>query len=139
MSTEQCPRADMKWPVSIETDERSIDGVTLKLSPYGAYISCANPLRLYEVFDMTFNVPDSGGCIKAKAEVVFSNRYGPNDHITPRGMGVRFLNISNEDRQLIAKEILQYLQSETYKVDPKKLRSLQTLIIDQSEVGSGGA
>ena len=48
-------------------------------------------------------------------------------------MGVRFLDISEEDRQIIAKQILDYLQSNNVNVDPKKLRGLQTLIVDQSE------
>ena len=134
MSTEQCARADIKWPVSIKSDERSIEGVTLKLSPYGAYIGCAHPLRLNEVFDMILNVPASNCTIMAKVEVVFSNKYGPDDHVTPRGMGVRFIEISNEDRKIIAKQVLDHVQSKSDSIDPKKLRGLQTLIVDRGEV-----
>jgi len=39
---------------------------------------------------------------------VWSNIYGPDDNITPRGMGVRFVKISHEDRKLIVKELGQY-------------------------------
>ena len=46
--------------------------------------------------------------IGAKAEVVWSNKYGPDDHITPRGMGVRFLDISEEDQRFIAKAVNQH-------------------------------
>ena len=133
MSTKQRYRANIKWPVSIKSDERSIEGVTLKLSPYGAYIRCANPPRLYEILDMSLSVPDSDCSIEATVEVVFSNKYGPDDRATPRGMGVRFLNISEEDRQILAKQILDYLQTSDDNVDPKKLRGLQTLVVDQSE------
>ena len=133
MSTEQHYRANIKWPVSLKSDERSIEGVTLKLSPYGAYIRCANPPRLYEILDMSLSVPDSDCSIEAAVEVIFSNKYGPDDHATPRGIGVRFLDISKEDRQIIAKQILDYVQSNNNNVDPKKLRGLQTLIVDLSK------
>ena len=129
-------RANIKWPVLIGTDERSKDGVTLNLSPNGAYIGCANPLRLNEVFDMTIDVPNLDCSIAAKAEVVFSNIHGPDDAISPRGMGVRFLQISGKDRQIIAKEILGHLQSGEVRIDSRKLQTLQTLIIDPNAIGT---
>ena len=126
-------RANVKWPVLISTDDSSRDGVTLNVSPSGAYIRCGNPLRLNEVFDMTIDVPNSEWFIEATAEVVFSNIYGPDDKISPRGMGVRFLSITSKDRQIIAKEVLQHLQADKVEIEQWKLRSLQTLIIDESE------
>ena len=130
MDNRHFARAKIKWPVSMITDERSADGVTLNLSPNGAYIGCANPLRLNEVFEVTIDVPDSDSSIQATVEVVFSNIYGPDDAISPRGMGVRFLKISSQSRQIIAKEILQRLRSDKAKIDAGKLQRLETLIID---------
>jgi len=94
MDNRHFARAHVKWAVSISTDDSSRDGVTTDLSPSGAYIRCGRPLRLNEVFDLTIDVPDSDWLIEAKAEVVFSNIYGPDDDISPRGMGVRFLTIA---------------------------------------------
>jgi len=130
MDNRHFARAKIKWPVSMSTQDRSADGVTLNLSPNGAYIGCAHPLRLHEVFDMTIDVPDSDSTIQATVEVVFSNIYGPDDAISPRGMGVRFLKISSQGRQIIAKEILQQLRSKKEKVDYRSLQRLETLIID---------
>ncbi|MGD8371414.1 MAG: PilZ domain-containing protein [Syntrophobacterales bacterium] len=138
MDNRHFARAKIKWPVSISTDDRSTDGVTLNLSPNGAYIGCAKPLRLNEVFDMTIDVPNSDSSIEAQVEVVFSNIHGPDDAISPRGMGVRFLKISSQDRQIIAKEILQHLQSGKVKLDSRKLQLLETLIIDPNGNGNGG-
>ncbi|MGD8313457.1 MAG: PilZ domain-containing protein [Syntrophobacterales bacterium] len=126
-------RADVKWPVLISTDDSSRDGVTINVSPSGAYIRCGNPLRLNEVFDMTIDVPNSEWFIEATAEVVFSNVYGPDDKISPRGMGVRFLSIASKDRKIIAKEVLQHLQADKVEIEQWKLQSLQTLIIDENE------
>ena len=139
MNTEQCLKAKVKLPVLINTDERSIDGVTLHLSTNGAFVSCANPLRLNEVFDLTINIPNSDRPLKISVEVVWSNIYGPDDEFSPRGMGVRFLEISSEDRKVIATEILQSLESTEEKIDPRKLQTLQTLIIDQRDSGSKAA
>jgi len=130
MDNRHFARAKIKWPVSMSTEERSADGVTLNLSTNGAYIGCANPLRLHEVFDVTIDVPNSDSSIQATVEVVFSNIYGPDDAISPRGMGVRFLKISSQGRQIIAKEILHHLRSDKAKIDSVKLQRLETLIID---------
>lgn len=136
MSTEQIVKAKLKWPVSIKANGSSSEGITLTLSTNGAYIKCAKPLRLYEIFDMTLEVPNSDNSIEAEVEVVFSNIYGPDDHISPRGMGVRFLEISSEDRKIIAKAVLQQLHSDKVEIDPRRLQTLQTLTIDPNEIGS---
>ena len=139
MNTEQVVKAKLKWPVSIKVNGSSSDGVTLNLSTNQAYIRCAKPLRLYEVCDVILEVSDTYGSIEAEAEVVFSNIYGPDDNISPRGMIVRFLDLSDEDCKVIRKEILQHLQSDKEKIDPKKLQTLKTLVIDDNGIESKAA
>ncbi|UCG11715.1 MAG: PilZ domain-containing protein [Deltaproteobacteria bacterium] len=119
-------RTKIKLPVKMATAQGSVDGVTLNLSTDSAFIRCAKPLRLNEEFELVINVPDRP--IKAKAEVVWSNIYGPDDELSPRGMGVRFLSISSEDRKFIAKLVLDRLKSE--KVGPEILEALQTIVKD---------
>jgi hypothetical protein len=111
------PRAKIKWPVTIKTSEGSMEGVTLDIGTDGAFVTCAKPLKLNEVFDMVITAPDQP--IEAKAEVIWSNIYGPDDDISPRGMGVRFLRISGEHRRVIAKVALAHLKAA--KVDPREL------------------
>jgi len=91
-----------KWPISAQVGGRVIHGEAKDISPFGAFIRCRKPLNLNEVFDMVVDTPDKS--LNIQAEVVWSNIYGP----TPRGMGVRFVKISNEDRKLIEKELGQY-------------------------------
>ena len=128
------PRADIKWPVVVKSDERTMEGVTSNVTPNGVFIHCQQPLRLNEVFDMEISIPGSDQSLSARAEVVWSNRYGPNDDITPRGMGVRFLRISSEARKFIARAAMDYLKSK--KVAPELLQTLSTLMIDLNEVES---
>jgi hypothetical protein len=92
-----------------------------------------------EVFDMTLQVPNSDDSIETQVEVVLSNMYGPDDEISPRGMIVRFLDLADEDRRIIAKAIFKHLESDKEKVDPKKMQTLQTLTTDPNEIGSEAA
>ena len=99
------PRVKIKWFVEVRTAQSSMEGVTQNVSPSGVFVRCKNPPRPNEVLDMSIRIPDAERPLTAEAEVVWSNMYGPDDEITPRGMGVRFLNIENEDQQCIAKAI----------------------------------
>jgi len=97
------PRGELTWPISAQAGGSVIEGVTKNIGVSGAYVCCARPLRLNEVFDMVINAPVKS--LNIKAEVVWSNIYGPDDKINPRGMGVRFIEISDEDRRLITHEV----------------------------------
>lgn len=97
------PRGKLTWSISAQAGGSVIEGVTKDIGVSGAYVCCARPLRLNEVFDMVINAPDKS--LNIKAEVVWSNIYGPDDKINPRGMGVRFIEISDEDRRLITHEV----------------------------------
>jgi len=125
------PRAKLKWPVKIKTDEGVIEGVTLDITPDGYFISCRKPLKLNVVFDMAIKVPKSKAVLKANAEVVWSNIYGPDDEISPRGMGVRFIKMASEARKFIAQASLEHFKS--VNLEPELLQTLSTLVIDLSE------
>jgi hypothetical protein len=75
------PRAKIKWPVKVKTDKGSMDGVTSDLTPNGVFIHCQKPLRLNVVFEMIIKIPNSEQSLEAKSEVVWSNRWGPDDEI----------------------------------------------------------
>jgi len=134
MSTNYYPKTEIKWPVIVETNERSIDGVTCKINPNEVLIRCSNPSRLNEVCDIKIIVPDLDRILEVHGEVVLLNKYGPDDNISPRGMIVRFLDISSKDRQVIAKEVLQGLKEK--EMESSALEALETIAIDQDEISS---
>ena len=119
------PRANLRWQVNALTPEGQLEGVTKDISTRGAYVCCATPLRLNEVFHMSINSPEKS--LNVKAEVVLSNIHGPDDEITPRGMGVRFLKISSQDRKFIAKEVGH--QSDD-AIDFEKLETITLEVVD---------
>ena len=94
------PKANVRWPVIVERPEGDIEGVITKVTPKGGFVHCSKPPKLNEVFDMTIDAPDNRFMVKA--EVIWSNIYGRDDEISPRGMGIRFLKIRSADRLFIA-------------------------------------
>jgi hypothetical protein len=95
------PKANVRWPVIVERPEGDIEGVITRVTPKGGFVHCAKPPKLNEVFDMTIDAPDNRFMVKA--EVIWSNIYGRDDEISPRGMGIRFLKIRSADRLFIAR------------------------------------
>ena len=106
------PKAGVKWYVSACSADRHVDGVTKEISPRQAYIRCEKPFRLKEIVNVTIDAPER--YLEFKAEVVWSNIYGYDDDITPRGMGVRFLKISEEDQKYISDLIEEHLVASEY-------------------------
>lgn len=131
----QQARVNVKWPVTVEHSDGHLEGETLNFTINSAFIRCSRPLRLNEIFDMIIDAPDRR--LSVNAEVVWSNSYGYDDKITPRGMGVRFLGISSEDRDFIAEVLdsnkLSRLASEYIKTLEKEL---DILIEEETDLSS---
>lgn len=120
------PRANLRWPVSVQLGGAVTEGVTKDISEGGAYVCCANPLGPNEVLDMVINAPDK--LLNVKAEVVWASMSGLDDEITPRGMGVRFLNIGNEEKRIIAEAVAEHLSEDT------ESEELQASMFDTLEI-----
>ena len=95
--------AKTSWPVTLEHPKGEMDGLVTLVNPNGVLILCSRPLKLNEVCWMTINAPSRS--FEAQGLVVWSNIYGRDDEISPRGMRVRFLKISSQDRMFIASEL----------------------------------
>jgi hypothetical protein len=130
----QHPRAEIRWPVTIRPSLGTIKGETLNVSSMGAFIKCCEPLKFNEVFILDIDVPALAHPLKAIAEVVWSNKDGNKNEITPYGMGISFIRISSADRRFIVKEVLKHLNSENMETSFSEV--FQTIAADQ-EVDSG--
>ena len=86
-------------PVTCLLEGRSLDAVTADLSRRGVYITTPRPLEVGTEFEIRFAV--CGLCVVATAEVM---------HSSPgRGMGVKFVVLSEEDESLIGTVIDYHL------------------------------
>jgi uncharacterized protein (TIGR02266 family) len=96
----QHPRTDVSWPVSMETSEGTIKAEVKNISMGGAFICCEKPFPIGEMFDVTMVGPDKEPVI-ATAKVVWSNANVPDNKVINRGMGVRFIKMSDRHIQLV--------------------------------------
>ena len=94
------PRTDVNWPVSIETAYATIAAEVKNISLGGAFICCKKPLPIGEVFPLTMIGPNDEP-VKATAKVVWSNVNVPEEKVVNRGMGVRFIKMSDRHIQLV--------------------------------------
>ncbi len=104
------PKVDASYPVLVLTADGALKGETKHISTQQAFVRCSDPLRLYDVASMSIQVSKNESLV-AEAEVIWSNRYGPDDEITPRGMVVRFTRLSGRDRQRLHNAILRQYQT----------------------------
>jgi hypothetical protein len=93
-------RLDIHWPVSMETPDGTIRAEAKNISVSGAFICCEKPLPIGEMFRLTMTGPDEEPVI-AIAKVTWSNVNVPEDKVINRGMGVRFINMSDRHIRLV--------------------------------------
>ena len=94
------PRKDINWTASLETPGGRVAGHVRNISIGGAFICCAQPLPIGEMFELTMMASDSEP-VKAAAKVVWSNVNVPDGKVVNRGMGVRFINMSAKHIRLV--------------------------------------
>jgi uncharacterized protein (TIGR02266 family) len=94
------PRTDVNWEISIETPDGPIAAQVRNISLGGAFIRCMKPLSVGEVFRLTILDPDKEPVI-ATAVVVWSNANLPDEKVINRGMGVRFIKMSDRHIELV--------------------------------------
>jgi hypothetical protein len=104
------PKVDAKYPVLVLTADGALKGETKHISTQQAFVRCKDPLRLYDIASLSIEVAKNESLV-AEAEVIWSNRYGPDDEITPRGMVVRFTRLSGRDRQRLQHAIVRHFKA----------------------------
>ena len=106
----QYPRADIALPVRTETSLGTIEAETKNVSLGGAFVCCQSPLPLRENFRLTINSPYHDP-LMARADVVWSNINVPDEKIVNRGMGIRFIQLTEDDRECLSEIISAHLEN----------------------------
>jgi c-di-GMP-binding flagellar brake protein YcgR len=97
----QFPRVEVEWPVTMLTSLGPIEGEVMNVSLGGAFIYCQEQPKANETFRMVIKVPHQRQFVRASARIARSNIYDPDDPETLPGIGVRFVEISEDDLQYI--------------------------------------
>ncbi len=104
------PRLAISWQAFIEMDGQT-DNVQLKdISLGGAFVVCAQPLALNDRFKINIRIPNRE-LLPLNAEVVWSNSNVPADRVVNRGMGIRFIENTETERQRLNEALSTSLEA----------------------------
>jgi c-di-GMP-binding flagellar brake protein YcgR len=96
----------IKWPAKVLIKDKSIDGITRNISVHGAFIYYFQPhgnnlpLQLHKVVDLIIEVPGVAPLFIC-AEVIWSNILSSDARNTLLGVGLRFIEVPEKDRQFL--------------------------------------
>jgi uncharacterized protein (TIGR02266 family) len=99
-STRKEERVQRSLSVAFKNRQSFVRAFTGNISNEGLFIKTEQPLNIGERFSLTLTLPDFSEPIKATCEVVWTRGQEETEG-RPPGMGVRFCEISEEDRQLV--------------------------------------
>jgi len=106
-------RAEIAWPVVIKTDRDSREGRTVNVSASGALLCFTQQLSLMEIVTLTIR-PPVRAALEITAEVVRTNIPCDNDDSTHRGAAVRFIIISEKDREFVSFSVFDQLKQKAH-------------------------
>ncbi len=94
------PRVEVSWPCTLRTAVKCVEGTVRNISAVGAFISCQNPLTLSETIQTVIQAPRCKS-LSVTSQVARSSFTGPSEKHAAHGIGVRFIEISSEGREII--------------------------------------
>jgi hypothetical protein len=99
------PRMSVKWPIILYTAAGEVAGETRDLTSSGAYVQCAERLKLNEEYWLQIRVPHRAVMLKGK--VIWSNPIIDKTGIEVSHTGLSFIQIKEEDRHALRDAILE--------------------------------
>ena len=103
------PRVSISWPARINPADEPMTVQLKDISLGGAFVVCQQPLPLSRKFRIAIEPPEQSH-LEMNAEVVWSNANVPEDKIINRGMGIRFINNSDDDRIRLNNLITSFME-----------------------------
>ena len=95
------PRVQVTWPVVMKTRRGSIAAKTRDIGAGGAFIETSERPDLDENFQVILK-PSDGKAISVTAEKAWCGNISFNAKETYSGMGIKFIQLSPRDKQLIS-------------------------------------
>jgi hypothetical protein len=96
------PRAEIRWPVTIKTGQGIIEAKLRNLGICGAYIHCEQKFEPGEAITLTIQ-PPTGSPLTISAQVMWTGK------VLALGVGVHFVEMSDQDRQFISEAVSKLL------------------------------
>ncbi|UCE82871.1 MAG: PilZ domain-containing protein [Deltaproteobacteria bacterium] len=111
---------EVRYPVTLLTADGNLEGETRLINSKGALIRCQRPPSLYERATISIDISEHETLI-AEAEVVRLEFYESDENqvMAPRGMVVRFTNLSNVGRQRLRHVIAKHYEKKVKRLTAK--------------------
>ena len=95
------PRAELDVEVDYRTAQEFLSAYSRNISGGGIFIKTPRPLPLNQTIRLRFSLPGMTRRFESTGIVVWSNPVSSSSFL-PSGMGIKFLDLDPESRQLIA-------------------------------------
>jgi Tfp pilus assembly protein PilZ len=100
-TTEKAAEKATPCEVTFVVGDKVFSGTSVHFSEGGMLVSCQQPAQLYCKLKLALKFPGFKNPLKINGEVVWTNIHGPADSLSPRGMGVKFLNLDRDTERLL--------------------------------------
>ena len=100
-------RVRVRWPVSVVTDNATIQAETRNITANGIFISSKDLLRLNETVPLQISPPNRQP-IEVTGTVIRSDHQSLDERSISYGMGICFVKVSDEDRHFLEDLISAY-------------------------------
>lgn len=94
--------------VSFMAGDQVSSGTSVHFNEEGMLILCHQPAPLYAKLVLALKFPGIKIPLKVNGEVVWTNVHGPADSLSPRGMGVKFINLDEEAERVFREQARLY-------------------------------
>ena len=96
------PRVPVNFKVDWQCESNFLFENATNISEHGIFIEAHDPMEAGTMINLVFTLPDDSRKIEVLGEVVWTNpvRPGKEENYNP-GMGIRFVNLKEIDRETI--------------------------------------
>jgi len=97
----RAPRIGLKVYVGFNSEHNFYAGFTQNISAGGLFIATHQPLDVGRQVELLFHVPTKKGPLRTRGVVAWVREYGEATSDVSPGMGIRFVDLSEEDTEAI--------------------------------------
>ena len=89
-------------------DQLAGNGTSVHFNERGMLVRCDKPVLLNKRLKLVLQFPGMEQSLEIPGIVVWTNMHGPSDGFTPRGMGIKFLNLDRKAERILAQISSKY-------------------------------
>jgi len=104
------PIINIRWPISIQTDQGLVSGETVNISSDGVSITCDEPIPLEKILKISILPPDHQ-IIEITGRITWADLCGIDSENTTLGIGLCFLEISKADKEFFTQVVTDNMEA----------------------------